>query len=113
MSRVNRVNPSMYTQAGRLTPDDAAREQAKQRSASGRPRMEPRDRREPWRHQAENARRRMDTRDANGPGVPARHIQRGPALVLACAFAAVVLTLVGLRRGMSARPLSRGADQPF
>jgi hypothetical protein len=31
MSRQNKVNPGMYTQRGRLTPDDAAREMKKQR----------------------------------------------------------------------------------
>ena len=37
MSRQNKVNPGMYTQRGRLTQDDAARELRKQ-SASGPPR---------------------------------------------------------------------------
>jgi DNA-binding protein HU-beta len=32
MSRQNKVNPGMYTQRGRLTQDDAAREMAKQRA---------------------------------------------------------------------------------
>ena len=32
MSRQNKVNPGMYTQRGRLTPDDAARELQKQRA---------------------------------------------------------------------------------
>jgi len=32
MSRHNKVNPGMYTQRGRLTQDDAARELAKQRN---------------------------------------------------------------------------------
>ena len=36
MSRQNKVNPGMYTQRGRLTQDDAARELRKQ-SASGSP----------------------------------------------------------------------------
>ena len=31
MSKENKVNPGKYTQAGRLTPDDAAREMKKQR----------------------------------------------------------------------------------
>jgi hypothetical protein len=30
MSKRNKVNPGQYTQAGRLAPDDAARERAKQ-----------------------------------------------------------------------------------
>ena len=37
MSRENKVNPGNYTQAGRLTPDDSAREMAKQRQAFDRP----------------------------------------------------------------------------
>jgi hypothetical protein len=38
MSKHNKVNPGQYTQAGRLTPDDAAREMVKQREA-GSPRQ--------------------------------------------------------------------------
>ena len=34
MSRQNKVNPGKYTQAGRLSPDDAAREMRKQREAA-------------------------------------------------------------------------------
>jgi hypothetical protein len=34
MSKQNKVNPGMYTQAGRLTPDDTARELKKQREAT-------------------------------------------------------------------------------
>ena len=34
MSRLNKVNPGQYTQAGRLSPDDAAREQRKTRSTA-------------------------------------------------------------------------------
>lgn len=33
MSRINKVNPGQYTQAGRLTPDEEAREIEKQREA--------------------------------------------------------------------------------
>jgi hypothetical protein len=38
MSKKNKVNPGQYTQAGRLSPDDTARERAKQElpGASGR-----------------------------------------------------------------------------
>lgn len=35
MSKPNKVNPGIYTQRGRLTPDDAARELRKQRAAGG------------------------------------------------------------------------------
>lgn len=34
MSRVNKVNPGKYTQAGRLSQDDAARELKKQRETA-------------------------------------------------------------------------------
>ena len=34
MSRQNKVNPGTYTQAGRLSPDDSAREMTKQREAA-------------------------------------------------------------------------------
>ena len=34
MSRENKVNPGTYTQAGRLSQDDAAREMKKQREAA-------------------------------------------------------------------------------
>jgi hypothetical protein len=39
MSKQNKVNPGTYTQAGRLSPDDTAREMKKQRemAASGNP----------------------------------------------------------------------------
>lgn len=43
MSKYNKVNPGQYTQAGRLTPDEAARERMKQvdhastRRLEGRP----------------------------------------------------------------------------
>jgi hypothetical protein len=35
MSSRNKVNPGQYTQAGRLSPDDAAREQRKMNPQSG------------------------------------------------------------------------------
>jgi hypothetical protein len=34
MSRQNKVNPGMYTQKGRLAPDDTARELKRQRDAA-------------------------------------------------------------------------------
>lgn len=59
MSRENRVNPGTYTQAGRLTPDDAARELVKQRQSmsSSHGKGNPKARSEAWLHQAEDARR--------------------------------------------------------
>jgi hypothetical protein len=58
MSRVNKVNPGKYTQAGRLSPDDSAREMAKQRQASLGPdgKGNPKSSSEAWMHQAEQAR---------------------------------------------------------
>lgn len=41
MSRHNKVNPAHYTQRGRLTPDDAAREVARQRSVGAPHRWHP------------------------------------------------------------------------
>ncbi len=35
MSRQNKVNKGLYTQRGRLTPDEGAREEFKQREAAG------------------------------------------------------------------------------
>ena len=34
MSKQNKVNPGQYTQAGRLSPDDTAREMKKQRESA-------------------------------------------------------------------------------
>ena len=46
MSRQNKVNPGQYTQRGRLTPDDAAREMMRQRRALSPPRHQ--DTRAEW-----------------------------------------------------------------
>lgn len=40
MSKHNKVNPGMYTQAGRLSPDDAARERMKQVDTASTRRLE-------------------------------------------------------------------------
>jgi hypothetical protein len=58
MSRENRVNPGTYTQAGRLTPDDTARELVKQQQSMGNSQGSgnPKDRNKAWMHQAEQAR---------------------------------------------------------
>ena len=58
MSRENKVNPGKYTQAGRLTIDDAAREMAKQRQAPLGPdgKGNPKSSSQAWMHQAEQAR---------------------------------------------------------
>lgn len=64
MSRVNKVNPGKYTQRGRLSPDDSAREMAKQRQAfvGADGTDNPKSRSEAWMHQAENARAITETR---------------------------------------------------
>lgn len=58
MSKENKVNPSQYTQRGRLTPDDAAREMAKQRQShlGAHGKGNPKGRAERWMMQAEQAR---------------------------------------------------------
>ena len=58
MSKENKVNPSQYTQRGRLTPDDAAREMSKQRQSSlgSQGKGNPKSRSEAWMMQAEKAR---------------------------------------------------------
>ena len=49
MSRQNKVNPGMYTQRGRLTQDDAARELAKQRATGSEHTWQPVQRdQQPW-----------------------------------------------------------------
>lgn len=40
MSKENKVNPGQYTQAGRLQPDEMAREQARQREAGSSKRQD-------------------------------------------------------------------------
>jgi hypothetical protein len=40
MSKENKVNPGQYTQAGRLTPDETARELIKQRESASPKRSE-------------------------------------------------------------------------
>ena len=41
MSKQNKVNKNNYDQAGRLTPDDMARERQKMQHETGRPSREP------------------------------------------------------------------------
>ena len=48
MSRHNKVNPDHYHQAGRLTPDDMARERTKQRSTPSGGRQRPQKPAPPW-----------------------------------------------------------------
>jgi hypothetical protein len=106
MSRENRVNPGMYTQAGRLTPDDAAREYAKQRQPlnGGLGKAHPRSRSEAWMHQAEQA------REVSAP-VAAANQTWGTAFVLFGA-AAVCLSLYAAKRLASAAMARRHQPAP-
>jgi hypothetical protein len=92
MSRENRVNPGTYTQAGRLTPDDAAREMVKQRqSLSGsHGKGNPKARSEAWMHQASRARDTATNHQAAG--------SHTSAALLALAGAAICLSLYVAQR---------------
>lgn len=107
MSRENRVNPGMYTQAGRLTTDDAAREYAKQRQPlnGGPGKTHPRSRAAAWMHQADQARELS--------GVPAAAVNQawGTAFVLFSA-AAVCLSLYAAKRLASAAMARRHQPAP-
>lgn len=107
MSRENRVNPGMYTQAGRLTTDDAAREYAKQRQPlnGGPGKAHPRSRTEAWMHQADHARAL--------PSAPAAATSQawGTAFVLFGA-AAVCLSLYAAKRLASAAMARRHQPAP-
>lgn len=93
MSRENRVNPGTYTQAGRLTPDDAAREMVKQRqSISGsHGKGNPKARSEAWMHQASRVRETATSRPAEGSHTSA-------AVIALAAGAAICLSLYVAQR---------------
>ena len=107
MSRENRVNPGTYTQAGRLTTDDAAREYAKQRQPlnGGLGKAHPRSRSQAWMHQADQA------REMSGPAEAATSQTWGTALVLFGA-AAVCLSLYAAKRLASAAMARRHQPAP-
>jgi len=92
MSRENRVNPGTYTQAGRLTPDDAARELVKQRQSmsSSHGKANPKARTEAWMHQASRA---QETAVA-----PADRSHLPAAVVMLAAGVAICLSLYVVRR---------------
>jgi hypothetical protein len=81
MSRQNKVNPGMYTQRGRLTQDDAARELAKQRNVGSPNTWQPvqRDQQPPMIEELEsgenNDERADDDQTADTPAV----IEKEPA----------------------------------
>ena len=79
MSRQNKVNPGMYTQRGRLTQDDAAREIAKQRSVGSEHTWQPvqRDQEPPLASESEG-----DEEDA-GISAPNETAEKTPARVTA------------------------------
>lgn len=64
MSRQNKVNPSQYHVAGRLTPDDLARERVKQRNVTSPGDATPRG-------EAAHPTRADGTREKGAAGVPA------------------------------------------
>jgi len=107
MSRENRVNPGMYTQRGRLTPDDAARELAKQRqSLSGsHGKGNPKSNTEAWMHQAEKARELSAT-------PPAAATQAWSTAFALFSAAAVCLSLYAAQRLASAAMARRHKPAP-
>ena len=79
MSRQNKVNPGMYTQRGRLTQDDAAREIAKQRSVGSEHTWQPVQRDQEPRLTSESE---GDDEDA-GIAAPDESAEKTPARVTA------------------------------
>ena len=79
MSRQNKVNPGMYTQRGRLTQDDAAREIAKQRSVGSEHTWQPVQRDQEPRLTSESE---GDEEDA-GIAAPDESAEKTPARVTA------------------------------
>jgi len=79
MSRQNKVNPGMYTQRGRLTQDDAAREIAKQRSVGSEHTWQPVQRDQEPRVPSESE---GDEEDA-GIAAPDESAEKSPARVTA------------------------------
>ena len=79
MSRQNKVNPGMYTQRGRLTQDDAAREIAKQRSVGSEHTWQPVQRDQEPRLTSESE---GDEEDA-GIAAPVESAEKTPARVTA------------------------------
>ena len=86
MSRQNKVNPGMYTQRGRLTPDDAARELAKQREIGSEHRWQPVQRDNRPRLESNTA----DRDDAADTAQPEQRARQKPARVAAKASPARV-----------------------
>lgn len=96
MSRENRVNPGSYTQAGRLTPDDAARELVKQRQSlsASHGKGNPKAGSAAWMHQAQQSR---PPRAAGlGPAAPS------DAAIVAGAAAICLLLYAGARLASAA-----------
>jgi len=73
MSRQNKVNPGTYTQRGRLSQDDAARELARQR-AIGSPEPWPPEQRHPF--QAREALKQDDTADGEESPEPVEPVKK-------------------------------------
>jgi hypothetical protein len=106
MSRQNKVNPGMYTQRGRLTQDDAAREIAKQRNVGSPNTWQPvqRDHQPPMMHEPEAA-EADDRLDGDQAAAPAA-IEKAPARAKAARPAAA------RSAKRSSRPASRRSAKP-
>jgi hypothetical protein len=105
MSRENPVNPGMYTQAGRLTQDDAAREKAKQRHATGNGHdKNPKSRATAWMNQAEQARQRGITPALTSSGWVDR--LGGSLALIGVALGTVCLSMYLMRRRSASRDTS-------
>ncbi len=104
MSRDNRVNPGTYTQAGRLTPDHAARELVKQRQSisSSHGKGNPKARTEAWMHKASRVRE---------SAAPAEQSHAPAAVFLLAAGAAICLSMYVASR-LAAAAWSRRATFP-
>ena len=81
MSRQNKVNPGMYTQRGRLTQDDFARELKQQREAGSAQPWPPEQQHEPF-HFRETP-KADDAADGEQDREPAKPVQKQPARVRA------------------------------
>lgn len=95
MSRQNKVNPGMYTQRGRLTQDDAAREIARQRAVGSQHRWQPfqgdampKLAAEPDRSKQEGAETAKPAKDVKRTA-PAKRVQARPARTKSAAKPAV------------------------
>lgn len=72
MSKYNKVNPGIYTQRGRLTPDEAARQRRKQGATSPARTAQPMIGAATSRTKTPSTRKAVLARNAGGPGASPR-----------------------------------------